>query len=101
MDSDFSRQLSIIGVRIYMGGIALQEVFILGFLVLLILFRNKTRRGEADVERNDGWRYLNPALLAVVTLISVHFPHTLSHHTCSMALYTDLVPIGSRNIPYH
>lgn len=82
MDTGFSDQLDLIGVRIYMGGIALQEMFILYFLVLLILFRNRTRAGYADTEKNDGWRYLTPTLLAVVALISVRLL-SLFHASCS------------------
>lgn len=71
MDSGFTDSLDKIGLRIYMGGIALQQVFIIFFAVLLFKFYSKARAGYTDHSRNNGWMYLTPTLIAVITLISV------------------------------
>lgn len=73
MDGDWSKEISLIGIRIYVGGIALQQVFILGFVILLVKFHLRAERGYADPARNDGWRYLIPSIYAVIALISVSY----------------------------
>lgn len=67
------------GTHIYMGGVGLQECFILCFMALAITFHRRMlvleSRGETAGRR--GWKKLLFTLYAVLTLITVCRSHVL------------------------
>lgn len=71
MDSDFSKQMNIIGLRIYTAGIAVQEFFIVCFCYLLFVFHKRMRDGAAGYSRGSEWRTLVFAMYATLGLITV------------------------------
>lgn len=72
-----------IGLRVYEGGIGLQESFIVAFLMLMLLFRRRRLQNESCRSRDDAqthttgqepqtrWRSLFYTLLATLVCISV------------------------------
>ncbi|KAI9745827.1 MAG: hypothetical protein M1818_000508 [Claussenomyces sp. TS43310] len=78
MDSDFSPEADKIGLHIYTAGIALQELFVLGFVGLLISFHRKMASGFGNVERGMGWRTLAWAMYATLALITVRIIYRLA-----------------------
>ena len=59
-----------LGLNIYSGGVALQQVFILSFISLIIIFHRKMLRGEM-VQGRHGWKRLLYPLYATLLLITV------------------------------
>lgn len=63
-----------LGIHVYMGGIGLQEFFILIFVGLAIIFHRRMlrgARGEIIHEGNTGWKPLLYALYASLGLITI------------------------------
>lgn len=62
-----------LGLHVYMGGIGIQEFFILCFTLLIIGFHRRMLQLEktAQVNRSPRWRLLSYALYAVLALITV------------------------------
>ena len=67
-----------LGLNIYSGGVALQQVFILSFITLIIIFHRKALRGEI-VQGRYGWKRLLYPLYATLLLITVN---TRGAHNC-------------------
>jgi RTA1 like protein len=61
------------GIHVYMGGIGLQELFILIFLSLVVTFHRKMRvlAQGGEVLIKEGWKRLTWVLYVVLALISV------------------------------
>ncbi|MCJ1316866.1 hypothetical protein MMC15_002187 [Xylographa vitiligo] len=59
-----------LGLNIYSGGVALQQVFILSFISLIIIFHRKMLRGEKFQGRH-GWKRLLYPLYATLLLITL------------------------------
>ncbi|MCJ1291596.1 hypothetical protein MMC34_003141 [Xylographa carneopallida] len=85
------------GVHIYMGGIGLQEFFILVFLGLAVTFHVRMRgiekRGELAGTGNARWRWLLSALYASLASISIRIYFRLIEFSAG----TD----SSNPFPYH
>ena len=58
-------------IHIYMGGIGLQELFIVAFLLLAITFHRKMNSLEGTVATRKGWRPLLLTLYVSLSLITV------------------------------
>lgn len=78
-----------IGLNVYMGGVGLQELFILCFTAIaihlhrrMIARENTTLLSESSPNRGSmSWRWLFYTLYAALTLISARFPSPhQSHH---------------------
>lgn len=92
------------GIHIYMGGIGLQELFLLVFLSLVVIFHRRMgaleHGGEALVK--EGWKRLTWALYVVLTLITVRAVPTFSPPHLSLRPSTDLHslnPLDAYNLP--
>lgn len=77
-----SESTTMLGVHIYMGGIGLQEFFILGFVFLLVKMHKRMlfleRNGIAHERLNRGsmpWRWLFYSVYTALLCITVSKPH--------------------------
>lgn len=70
MTSSTTASTVLLGLHIYMGGIGLQQVFILVFVGLAGRFQGKAG-GAAGAARGADWRRLLYALYAALGLITV------------------------------
>jgi hypothetical protein len=61
------------GLNIYLGGMALQELFIVVFLGLMIAFQRRCVQNE-QFDRKPSWRPLLFALYGVLVFITVSYP---------------------------
>ncbi|MCJ1400364.1 hypothetical protein MMC11_003569 [Xylographa trunciseda] len=70
MSENGGNSLITIGLNLYSGGVALQQIFILCFISLIIIFHRKMLRGEVVQGRHDWKRLLYPlyATLLLITL---------------------------------
>jgi len=69
--SNVSDKTVLLGIHIYMGGIGLQEIFIICFSVLAYRFHRKlTREGATNGTGNSPWALLY-TIYAVLTLITI------------------------------
>ncbi|KAJ7495344.1 RTA1 like protein-domain-containing protein [Mycena latifolia] len=66
--SSDSPSTALTGVHIYMGGIGMQQLFILGFISLVVRFHYKMKRNPAA---RPGWKRLLYAMYASLTLITI------------------------------
>ncbi|KAF3764665.1 hypothetical protein M406DRAFT_222371, partial [Cryphonectria parasitica EP155] len=93
------------GLHIYMAGIALQELFILGFLSLMIMFHRQERQLESSsasiwlngLENNAdlpkrGWKGLLYALYAVLSLISLRIFYRIAEFGGGLSPSSNPVP---------
>jgi hypothetical protein len=64
-------------IHIYMGGIGLQQFFILGFVILAIRFQLDMRKVQMAQRSKPGWRRLLFTLYASLSFISVRLPHPI------------------------
>ncbi|KAG9254331.1 putative RTA1 domain protein [Emericellopsis atlantica] len=89
--SDNSAETTMRGVHIYMGGIGLQELFILVFVWFLVVLQRRIARleqhGALDVEKQStglnsvrDWRWLFYAMYATLFLISVRIFFRLAQY---------------------
>ena len=90
-----------IGLKIYTGGVGLQEAFILFFLSIAVQFHIRIR-ASGYVDRLTNWKALLYVLYGTLTLITVSaFPY------CSLSFllpFSNLLPmlttIGSRHLSH-
>lgn len=71
MSADSTGKAAPIGMRVYTAGIAIQQVFILCFLCLLIKFHLLMRRGAGVQERSDQWHILTYVMYFTLFTITV------------------------------
>ncbi|EGO03666.1 hypothetical protein SERLA73DRAFT_46678, partial [Serpula lacrymans var. lacrymans S7.3] len=69
-----------LGVHIYMGGIGLQECFIIFFFGLAVMFHKRMNRGEG-LERPRDWRRLLYVLYATLGLITLRIIYRLVEYS--------------------
>ncbi|KAH0537048.1 hypothetical protein FGG08_006118 [Glutinoglossum americanum] len=83
------------GIHVYMGGIGLQELFLLIFSLLVVRFQRQMSRGIAlkEIAPKEGWRRLTGTLYAVLTLITVRIIYRLVEYASGIK--------PSNPIPYH
>jgi RTA1 like protein len=84
MTTNSSQSTVMLGIHIYMGGIGLQQLFILCFTIMLVLFYRKISAAEStssNWERmNSGsmpWRWLFYGIYAALTMITVYLSYPL------------------------
>lgn len=71
MSVDKTGKVGPTGMRIYTAGIAIQQVFILCFLSLLIKFHILMRRGAGVPERSGNWLILTYVMYFTLFTITV------------------------------
>ncbi|KDQ59342.1 hypothetical protein JAAARDRAFT_34082 [Jaapia argillacea MUCL 33604] len=77
MTSSTDSKTITLGLHIYMGGIGLQELFILLFIVLVIQFHKKAILAGDLLGRPTDWRRLLYVLYATLTLITIRVIYRL------------------------
>ncbi|KAI9773238.1 MAG: hypothetical protein M1839_002200 [Geoglossum umbratile] len=90
-----SSQTIMNGIHVYMGGIGLQELFILAFLSLVAVFHRRMRAlaREGEVVIKEGWKRLTWTLYVVLGLITVRIVYRLTEYASGIK--------PSNPIPYH
>ncbi|KAJ7735968.1 RTA1 domain-containing protein [Mycena metata] len=84
--------IGLLGIHVYEGGIGLQELFILGFIGLVIRFHYKMRRLEGSTE----WKRPLYTIYATLGLITIRIIYRLVEY--SGGVYT---PITSHEAPFY
>lgn len=69
MISSDTPKTALLGIHIYMGGIGLQQLFILGFIGLVIRFHYKMRLLDAGAGSSRSWK--RPLYLVYTSLILI------------------------------
>ncbi|KAF7585121.1 hypothetical protein BBP40_012345, partial [Aspergillus hancockii] len=77
MDSDFSPQVTKIGLNIYTAGIAVQEFFIICFTGLLISFHRRMLQGYGNIDRGTHWKTLSYAMYVTLGFITIRIIYRL------------------------
>ena len=101
---DASQATVMLGIHIYMGGIGLQEFFILVFCALLFIFYRRT----SDLTRTgvqtgkEGWKALSWTLGAVLIMITVTappFPYPSTQQKEAYHSHANLLPPDTDHLP--
>ncbi len=66
-----------IGTKIYTAGLAIQQLFVAGFFVLLVIFHMKMAKGVGRADR-PGWQKITYAMYASLLLISIRIIYRLN-----------------------
>jgi hypothetical protein len=91
----------LVGIHVYMGGVGIQEVFILVFTAFALRFRTLMRRVETgqlpavgliDEHRKQSWRGLLYALLACLALITTRIIYRLVEFASGIQPDTNPIP---------
>ncbi|OJJ42486.1 hypothetical protein ASPZODRAFT_43043, partial [Penicilliopsis zonata CBS 506.65] len=99
MDSDFSDEMDRIGLHVYTGGIALQELFIVCFCFLLFSFHKRMREGGGMMDRGRTWHTMVMAMYVTLGFITARIIYRLAEYADTNTAGTS--PLTTNEAPFY